>query len=136
MLYLAKRSRLDLELGVVLLYTRVKDPDKDDWNNLTQVMKYIQSTIGLPLILGIDDTNTLCWYADAAFGLHQNTKSRTGIMMTMGQGTAISNSTKHKLNAKSSTKKDLVGIDNEISNIIWSRYLPAEQGYQFRDSIC
>ena len=54
----------------------------------------------------------------------------------MGQGASRSNSTKHILNTKSSTKKDLVEIDYEISPMIWSGYLLAEQGYQFIDNIC
>ena len=85
-------------------------------------MKYIQSTIGIPRILGIDDTNTLCWYVDAAFGVHHDMKSHTGSIMTMGQGSDSSNSTKHKLNKKSSTEADIVGIDDEISLIIWYGY--------------
>ena len=64
----------------------MKDTDKDDWEKLTRVMKYIQSIIGLPLILGIDDINNLCWYIDAAFGVHRNMKSHIGMVMTMGKG--------------------------------------------------
>ena len=63
-------------------------------------------------------------------------KSRTGMMMTMGQGDSRSNSNKHKLKTKISTEVELVGIDDEISFIIWSGYFLSEQGYQFRDSIC
>ena len=100
LLYLAKRARPDLQLGVAFLCIRVKDPDKDDWKTLTRVMKYIRSTVGLPLILGIDDTNTLCWYVDAAFWVHRDMKSHTLMIMTMVQGAASSNSTKQKLNTK------------------------------------
>ena len=113
----------------------MKDPEKDDWKKSTQVIKYIRSTIGIPLILGIDDTNTLCWYVDTAFGVHCDMKSRTGMMMTMGQGDSRSNSNKHKLKTKISTEVELVGIDDEISFIIWSGYLLAEQAYHVRDNI-
>ena len=64
----------------------MKDTDKDDWEKLNRVMKYIQSIIGLPLILWIDDINNLCWYIDAAFGVHRNMKSHIGMVMTMGKG--------------------------------------------------
>ena len=89
--YISKRAILDLQLGVAFLCTRVKDPDKDYWKKLTQVMKYIKSTIGPPLILGIDDTTTIRWYVDAAFGVHPDMKSHTQMVMTMGQGAASSN---------------------------------------------
>ena len=88
-------------------------------------MKYIRSTVGLPLILGIDDTNTLRWYVDAAFGLHRDMKSRTVTMITMGHGAARSNSTKQIFNNKSSTEAEFVLIYDEISLIIWSGYLLA-----------
>ena len=59
LLFLSKRARPDLQLSVTFLCTRVKDPDTDDWKKLTRVMKYLRATIGLPLILGIDDTGVL-----------------------------------------------------------------------------
>ena len=86
-------------------------------------MRYIWSTIGLPLILGIYDTNTLRWYVDAAFGVHRDMKSHTGMIMNMGQGAVRSNSKKQKFNTKISTEAELVGIDDEISLIICSVYL-------------
>ena len=112
LLYLAKRAIPDLQLGAALLWARVKGPDKYDWNKLIRFMKYIRSTIGLPLILGIGDTNTLCWYVDASFGVHIDMKSPTGMMMTMGQGAASSNLIKHKFNTKISTDAELFGIDD------------------------
>ena len=60
----------------------------------------------------IDGTNTLCWYVDAAFGVHRDMKSHTGMIMTMGQGAARSKSIKHKLNESNSTKAELVVIDD------------------------
>ena len=56
--------------------------------------------------------------------------------MTMGQGDARSKPTKQKLNTKISTKVEIVGIDDEISLIIWYGYFLAEKGYQDRDNIC
>ena len=74
--------------------------------------------MGLPLILGIYNMNTLRWNVDAGFGVHNDMKSHTVITMTMGQGAALSKSTKQKLNTNSSTEAELVGIDDEILPII------------------
>ena len=101
-----------MQLGVALFCTSVKYPYQGDWKKLTRVIKYISSTIVLPLVIGIDDTNPLCWYVYTAFGLHGDMKSHTKMVMTMGQGAASSNSTKHKLNTKSSTEEELFVIDN------------------------
>ena len=78
-----------------------------------------------PLIIVVDDTNTLRWYVDAVFGVYRDMKSHTGMMMTMGEGSVRSNSTKQKLNTKISTEAELVGIYDEISLIICSGYFPA-----------
>ena len=75
-------------------------------------------------------------YVDSVFGVHCDTNSHTGMMVTMGQGDARSNFTTQKLNTKISKEKELVFIDDEISLIIWSRYFLAEQGYQVRDKNC
>jgi hypothetical protein len=49
--------------------------------------------------------------------------------MTMGRGFPISLSTKQKLNTKSSTESELVGVDDMMPIIIWTRYFLLEQGY-------
>ena len=47
----------------------------------------------------------------------------------MGCGFPISVSTKQKLNTKSSTESELVGVDDMMPIIIWTRYFLLEQGY-------
>ena len=66
-LYLSKRSCPDIQLAVSFLCTIVRGPDTDEYNKLARVMKYIQGTIGLPLILSIDKSGNIKWYIDAAF---------------------------------------------------------------------
>ena len=57
------------------------------------------------------------------------------MMMNMVQGDYRINSNKQIFNTKRSTQAELVGIDDEISPIIWSGYFLEEQGYQVRDNI-
>ena len=47
----------------------------------------------------------------------------------MGRGFPISVSTKQKLSTKSSTKSELVGVDDMMSIILWTRYFLLSQGY-------
>ena len=49
-LYLAKMSLPDIEIEVSFLCTRVVGPDTDGYKKMSRLMKYIQVTIGLPLI--------------------------------------------------------------------------------------
>lgn len=68
------------------------------------------------------------WFVDAAHMVHWDCKGQTGATMTMGKGAILSYSWKQKLNTKSSTETELVGVDDAISNILWSLYFLQEQG--------
>jgi hypothetical protein len=61
-------------------------------------------------------------------------KSHTGATLTLGQGAANSDSTKQKLNTRSSTEAELVGVDDEMSQVIWTRYFLTAQGYHVSDN--
>jgi hypothetical protein len=100
----------------------VQDPDVDDYKKLGRLMKYLRATIRLPLILGIDASGKIRWYDDAAFAVHNDMKSHTGAMMTTGHGASGAQSSKQKLNTKSSTEAEFVGVDDNISQVIWCRY--------------
>ena len=135
LLFLSKRARPDIQLAVAFLCTRVKSPDEDDWKKLHRLIKYLRATPGLPLVLSMDGSNTMRWYVDAAFAVHKNMRSHTGMMLTMGQGAALSGSRKQKINTRSSTEAELVGVDEELSMILWSRYFLLAQGYDIKDNI-
>ena len=42
--------------------------------------------------------------------------------MTLGKGAVYSTSMKQKLNTKHSTKSKVVGVDNVLPQVIWSKY--------------
>ena len=44
-------------------------------------------------------------------------------------------STKQKLNTRSSTESELVGVDDMMPLILWTRYFLKEQGYKVSDNI-
>ena len=98
-------------------------------------MKYIQGTIGLPLILSIDNSGNIKWYVDAYFAVHKDMRSHTGGLMTMGTVGAYVQSRKKKLNTKSSTEADLVGVDDVLTQVIWTRYFLKEQGHMIQDNV-
>jgi len=55
--------------------------------------------------------------------------------MSMGKGAFYTASTKQKLNTKSSTEAELVGVNDFMPQILWTRYFLKEQGYDVRDNI-
>jgi hypothetical protein len=56
-------------------------------------------------------------------------KSHIGGVMSLGTGAVYSASKKQKLNTKSSTESELVGIDNIIPQALWTKSFMEAQGY-------
>ena len=134
-LFVAKRARPDIAVAIAFLTTRVRDPDVQDWCKLRHLVEYLRSTIDLPLILGATSGGVLHWYVDASFAVHQNMRGHTGGGLTLGQGFPITSSNKQKLNTRSSTESELVGVDDMMSLIIWTRNFLKSQGYVVIDNI-
>jgi hypothetical protein len=97
-LYATKRARPNTCTAIAFLMTRVQAPDKDDWNKLTHLMKYLRGTRTLPLILSAKGTGILKWWVDAAFAVHPNMQGYSGGGLSLGRGFPIVSSTKQKLN--------------------------------------
>jgi len=129
MLYVTKRARPDTCLSVAFLTTRVRAPDRDDWEKLRHLIEYLRKDNIRPLVLGADNDGLLMWYVDASFAVHPNMRGHTGGGLTMGRGFPISTSTKQKLNTRSSTESELVGVDDMMPIIIWTRHFLLSQGY-------
>jgi hypothetical protein len=55
--------------------------------------------------------------------------------MSMGKGSVYSTSTRQKLNTKSSTEAELVGVDDVMPMILWTRQFMEGQGYQIKDNV-
>jgi hypothetical protein len=96
MLYVTKRARPDTCLSVAFLTTRVRAPDRDDWEKLRHLIEYLRKDNIRPLVLGADNDGLLMWYVDASFAVHPNMRGHTGGGLTMGRGFPISTSTKQK----------------------------------------
>ena len=60
LLYLSKRALTDIQLGVSFLLISVRGPDTAEYNNISRIMKYIQGTIDLLLILLIRTHKVVC----------------------------------------------------------------------------
>ena len=105
------------------------------WEKLSHLIKYLHGTRDLPLTLGADNTSIVKWYIDASFAVHPNMRGHTGRAATLGRGFTIVSSTKQKLNTRSSTEAELVGIDDLMLAILWTWYFLKAQGYQVEDNI-
>jgi hypothetical protein len=129
LLFLCKRGRPDIQTAIAFLCTRVQQPTKHDYNKLARVIKYLRGSIELVLRLSADNLNIIKWWVDASYGVHKDMRSHTGGVMSMGTGAVYSQSSKQKLNTKSSTEAELVGIDDVLPRALWTKYFMEAQGY-------
>ncbi len=91
LLFAANRARRDIQMAVSFLATRVKAPDQDDREKLVRVLKYLNGTRYMKLILSVDDMKfTVHWYVDGSHQVHEGCRGQIGCLMTMGKGSAIS----------------------------------------------
>jgi len=135
LLYLCKRVRPDIMTAVAFLTTRVSSPDQDDYNKLSRCIKYLRGTKDLHLTLEADEQMTLKWWVDASFAIHRDMRSHTGATVTLGKGSLYSMSTKQKINTKSSTEAELVGVDDALPMVLWARHFLEAQGYEVQDNV-
>ena len=128
--YLAKRVRPDILLPVVYLSSRVTKSTESDWKKLERVARYLKGTRELFLRLKPDKgLISITAYVDASFAVHHDFKSHTGAVVTLGQGCIFFKSTKQKLNTRSSTESELVGISDALTTVVWMRDFLLGQGY-------
>ena len=122
LLFVSKRARPDIQVCVAFLCTQVKSPTELDYKKLRRVITYLQETIHLPLVIDIDDSITRSWNIDASFAVHPDCKSYTGVCLTLGHGSVLSLSLKQKINTKSSTEAELVGVDGAMIFVMWTKH--------------
>jgi hypothetical protein len=129
------RARKDIQHTVAFLTTRVKSPDEDDWTKLKRLLKYIRGTIYMPLILRADSLNIVKWWVDASYATHGDCKGHTGATMSMGKGSITVISKKQKINTRSSTEAELVGVHDVAPQMLWTHYFIEAQGYKLSKSV-
>jgi hypothetical protein len=122
LLFALARSRKDVQSAVSFLTTRVKQSDEDHWEKLKRLLKYIHGTIYMPLILRADSLIVIKWWVDASYATHGDCRGHTGATMSLGRVSVIGMSKKQKLNTKSSTECELVGVDDASPQMLWTRY--------------
>ena len=134
LLFLSKRARPDVQTAVAYLTMRVRAPVEDHHKKLSHVMKYLRGSIDKILTLEGDAMHLVKWWVDGSFAVHHDMKSHTGATMSLGKESVYSTSVRQKLNTKSSTEDELVGVDDVMPQVIWTRYFLEAQGYGVRES--
>ncbi|MCK7499178.1 MAG: hypothetical protein MZW92_58370 [Comamonadaceae bacterium] len=135
LLYLSQRARPDIRTAVSFLCGRLTKPDQDDYKKLARVIKYLDSTVDMALVLAADDTGKIKWWVDASYAVHTDMKSHTGGTLSMGKGSIYSTSNKQKLVTRSSTEAEVVGVHDVMPQLIWTAHFLDGQGVTIDESI-
>ena len=133
-MFIGKRGRPDLEPYIAYLCTRVSKSDENDWNKLKRVLQFAKQTVDDKRVIGAKNLTELYTWVDAAYAVHHDMKSQTGGSMSFGDGMIHCKSSKQKLNTKSSTESELVGISDYLPYNLWMKMFLEEQGYSLKSN--
>ena len=115
LLYLSKRARPDILMVVIFLCTRVQSATMEDMNKLKRVPGYLKSTVNRTLMLRASGDE--CWvvaYVDAAYALHSDSKSHSGVVDYVGNTLVYVLSRKQKCMSKSPTEAELIALTDNL----------------------
>ena len=110
--------------------SKVLEPTVEDTKKLDRVLKYLNKFRHLGIGLSSLNGFKIFGYVDVSFASDKDFKSRTGVTITLGNGPVYIDSTRQKLNTKSSTEAELVGVSDGSNNVLWLRNFLIEQGYR------
>jgi len=66
MLHICKRVRLDLQVTIGFLCTRVRAPTQQDWLKLKRLLQYVYGTLDMQRVVSLENFSTMNIYVDAA----------------------------------------------------------------------
>ena len=124
-LYLALRTRPDILVAVNFLTTRVNSATTQDVKKLTRLCGYLKFTVHLGVKLGGDIAGKfkLFAYADAAYGVHSDAKSHTGLFFSFRRGPIFVKWGKQRCVTRSSCEAELIALSDLTSLAIWLDHL-------------
>ena len=116
LLYIVQHTRPDFMFPVNYLTTLVSSPPRAIIPHLDRVFGYLHGTLGKGLLLGAESTG-LTMIADAAYAIHRDGKSHSGVIVKMGDSTIAAQSAKQKLVTMSSTEAELEAMVSGLKRL-------------------
>lgn len=109
------RVRIDIKKECGELASLSNNPGEDSYKKLSKVQEYLSSTAKNYIILGADSPQVNV-HIDAAYAVHEDSKSHSGIYITLGNngGPILVKSFKQKMVTNSSTEAELLALVDGI----------------------
>jgi hypothetical protein len=114
LLYLAKRAHPDILTAVIFLCTRVQGATCEDKRKLVRVLGYLKGTASRTLLLRAQREKKVTAYIDAAYAVHGDSKSHSGVVIYVGDTLACVSSKKQKCMSKSPTEAELIALTDNL----------------------
>ena len=132
LLYLVKQARPDLDTLVSFMTTRVTKSDVDNWKKLKRGLTFLKNTIKDKIMIIAKKWTDLYTWIDAAYDVHNNMRVHMGGTISMCYRIMHRISSKQRINVKSSTESELVGIGEYVPYNIWFIMFMGAQGYALK----
>ena len=87
------------------------------------------------LTLEASNAGLVEWWIDGAFANHSDMHSHTSRCLSLGRGMVTSKSSHQKLNTQSSTKVELVMVDDCLLQVLWTCLFLISQGYSTGETV-
>ena len=130
-----KRARPDIETTVAFLCTRVTKINEDDWKELHRLISFLKSKIDDVRFIEATNLTDIYTWIDAAYTAHNNMISQTGGAISMGHGLIYAKAGIQKLNTKSSTEAEVVGVSDSFPYNIWLINFMDVQGHKIVNNV-
>ena len=79
--------------------------------------------------MGADNLNIIKWWVDASHAAHDDMRRHTEATIYLVCRSVLSMSKKQKRNTKSSTKAEIIGADDALPHMLWTKCFIEAQGY-------
>lgn len=99
------------------------------------MLRFINDTKEDKIIIGINNITTRNTFIDASYEVHPNIRGHTDGVISFGVGIMHDKASKQKINVKSSTEYELVGVSEYIPYSLWLGYFLEHQGYKLKNNI-
>ena len=133
LMYVAKRCRPDILVNAVMYSTKIKEPSERDFKAALRTLRYLLGTrsLGISFSRHLSGGPALQLDADAAFNVHDDAKSHSGVAVFAQGGPVYYKSSKQKLISKSSTEAEMIACDMGVDMLMWVIELARDMGYMF-----
>ena len=126
LLYLARGTRPDISAVVGMLGQYSNNPLMIHWYGIEHLLRYLKKTMESEICLS-GSTTDIKAYSDADWGGDlKDRKSRTGVVVMIGDSPIVWASVKQDTVAKSSTEAEYIALTSTVSEVLWIRLIMTE----------